>query len=76
MNLALAVCLDGTVPAYHLHRGYGSGVNSWLIKFQVCETNQKIIAIGIITSYRWFQETHTSEHVVRLKFSDDTFSFS
>ncbi|KAM1442539.1 hypothetical protein ACFXTO_010514 [Malus domestica] len=29
-----AVCLDGTVPAYHLHRGYGSGVNSWLIKFQ------------------------------------------
>ncbi|XP_070666242.1 pectin acetylesterase 12-like isoform X2 [Malus domestica] len=29
-----AVCLDGTVPAYHLHRGYGSGVNSWLIDLQ------------------------------------------
>ncbi|XP_048438944.1 pectin acetylesterase 12-like [Pyrus x bretschneideri] len=29
-----AVCLDGTVPAYHLHRGYGSGVNSWLIHLQ------------------------------------------
>ncbi|XP_058077761.1 pectin acetylesterase 12-like [Magnolia sinica] len=26
-----AVCLDGTLPAYHLHRGYGSGANSWLI---------------------------------------------
>ncbi|CAN6724429.1 unnamed protein product [Malus baccata var. baccata] len=30
-----AVCLDGTVPAYHLHRGYGSGANSWLIHLQV-----------------------------------------
>ncbi|XP_068316907.1 pectin acetylesterase 12-like [Pyrus communis] len=29
-----AVCLDGTVPAYHLHRGYGSGANSWLIHLQ------------------------------------------
>ncbi|KAK9136510.1 hypothetical protein Sjap_007104 [Stephania japonica] len=29
-----AVCLDGTLPGYHLHRGYGSGVNSWLIHLE------------------------------------------
>ncbi|RVW55609.1 Pectin acetylesterase 12 [Vitis vinifera] len=29
-----AVCLDGTLPGYHLHRGYGSGANSWLIHLE------------------------------------------
>lgn len=29
-----AVCLDGTSPGYHLHRGYGSGANSWLIQLE------------------------------------------
>ncbi|ONK67161.1 uncharacterized protein A4U43_C06F16650 [Asparagus officinalis] len=29
-----AVCLDGTVAAYHLHRGFGSGANSWLIQLE------------------------------------------
>ncbi|KAJ8619290.1 hypothetical protein MRB53_027819 [Persea americana] len=29
-----AFCLDGTLPAYHLHRGYGSGGNSWLIQLE------------------------------------------
>ncbi|WVZ05340.1 hypothetical protein V8G54_018686 [Vigna mungo] len=29
-----AVCLDGTLPGYHLHRGYGSGANSWLINLE------------------------------------------
>ncbi|KDP23324.1 hypothetical protein JCGZ_23157 [Jatropha curcas] len=29
-----AVCLDGTFPGYHLHRGYGSGANSWLIQLE------------------------------------------
>uniref|UniRef100_A0A5B7AC58 Pectin acetylesterase n=1 Tax=Davidia involucrata TaxID=16924 RepID=A0A5B7AC58_DAVIN len=29
-----AVCLDGTLPGYHLHRGYGSGANSWLIQLE------------------------------------------
>ncbi|PKI36018.1 hypothetical protein CRG98_043593 [Punica granatum] len=29
-----AVCLDGTVPGYHIHRGYGSGANSWLIHLE------------------------------------------
>ncbi|KAM1442538.1 hypothetical protein ACFXTO_010513 [Malus domestica] len=30
-----AVCLDGTLPGYHLHRGFGSGANSWLIQLEV-----------------------------------------
>ncbi|KHN04710.1 Protein notum like [Glycine soja] len=29
-----AVCLDGTLPAYHLHRGYGSGANSWIVNLE------------------------------------------
>ncbi|KAK4795104.1 hypothetical protein SAY86_013098 [Trapa natans] len=29
-----AVCLDGTLPGYHLHRGQGSGENSWLIQLE------------------------------------------
>ncbi|KAF3787380.1 Pectin acetylesterase 7 [Nymphaea thermarum] len=30
----VAVCLDGTLPGYHLHRGFGSGANSWLIHLE------------------------------------------
>lgn len=29
-----AVCLDGTLPGYHWHRGYGSGANNWLIQLE------------------------------------------
>ncbi|KAI5658302.1 hypothetical protein M9H77_27095 [Catharanthus roseus] len=29
-----AVCLDGTLPGYHFHRGFGSGANSWLIQLE------------------------------------------
>ncbi|XP_042476333.1 pectin acetylesterase 12-like [Macadamia integrifolia] len=29
-----AVCLDGTLPGYHLHHGFGSGANSWLIQLE------------------------------------------
>ncbi|XP_021898967.1 pectin acetylesterase 12-like isoform X1 [Carica papaya] len=29
-----AVCLDGTLPGYHLHRGHGSGANSWLVHLE------------------------------------------
>ncbi|KAM0951276.1 putative pectinacetylesterase/NOTUM [Dioscorea sansibarensis] len=29
-----AVCLDGTLPGYHLHRGSGSGANSWVIQLE------------------------------------------
>ncbi|KAK1418322.1 hypothetical protein QVD17_27465 [Tagetes erecta] len=29
-----AVCLDGTLPGYHLHRGFGSGANSWLVHLE------------------------------------------
>ncbi|XP_051129365.1 pectin acetylesterase 8-like [Andrographis paniculata] len=29
-----AVCLDGSPPAYHFDRGFGSGIKNWLIWFQ------------------------------------------
>lgn len=29
-----AVCLDGSPPAYHLDRGFGEGINSWLIQLE------------------------------------------
>ncbi|KAL0907665.1 hypothetical protein M5K25_022087 [Dendrobium thyrsiflorum] len=29
-----AVCLDGSPPAYHLHRGHGTGVSNWLLQFE------------------------------------------
>ncbi|KZV47377.1 protein notum [Dorcoceras hygrometricum] len=29
-----AVCMDGTLPGYHLHHGFGTGVNSWLIQLE------------------------------------------
>lgn len=29
-----AVCLDGTLPGYHLHRGFGAGANSWLVHLE------------------------------------------
>ncbi|XP_021855902.2 pectin acetylesterase 8 isoform X3 [Spinacia oleracea] len=29
-----AVCLDGSPPAYHLHRGHGTGINNWLVHIE------------------------------------------
>lgn len=29
-----AVCLDGSPPAYNLHRGSGTGINSWLVHME------------------------------------------
>lgn len=29
-----AVCSDGSLPGYHLDRGFGSGVNSWLVNLE------------------------------------------
>ncbi|KAI9082638.1 hypothetical protein K1719_035507 [Acacia pycnantha] len=29
-----AVCLDGTLPGYHLDPGFGSGANGWLIELE------------------------------------------
>ncbi|KAB2632059.1 notum-like protein [Pyrus ussuriensis x Pyrus communis] len=29
-----AVCLDGSPPAYHLDKGYGSGINNWLVHIE------------------------------------------
>nr|KYP74789.1 Protein notum isogeny [Cajanus cajan] len=29
-----ALCLDGSLPAYHLHRGFGAGQDNWLLQFE------------------------------------------
>nr|XP_023914894.1 pectin acetylesterase 9 isoform X2 [Quercus suber] len=29
-----AFCLDGSLPAYHIHRGFGAGKNNWLLQFE------------------------------------------
>ncbi|XP_058086943.1 pectin acetylesterase 8-like [Magnolia sinica] len=29
-----AVCLDGSPPAYHFDKGFGSGINSWLVHLE------------------------------------------
>ncbi|KAJ9679446.1 hypothetical protein PVL29_021393 [Vitis rotundifolia] len=29
-----ALCLDGSSPAYHLHRGFGAGAGNWLLQFE------------------------------------------
>ncbi|KAK4743589.1 hypothetical protein SAY87_009901 [Trapa incisa] len=29
-----AYCLDGSLPAYHWNRGFGSGENNWLLQFE------------------------------------------
>ncbi|KAK3007717.1 hypothetical protein RJ639_014250 [Escallonia herrerae] len=29
-----AVCLDGSPPAYHLDKGFGAGVNNWLVHIE------------------------------------------
>ncbi|XP_057988717.1 pectin acetylesterase 9 isoform X2 [Hevea brasiliensis] len=29
-----AFCLDGSLPAYHLHRGFGVGARNWILQFE------------------------------------------
>ncbi|XP_051129363.1 pectin acetylesterase 8-like [Andrographis paniculata] len=29
-----AVCLDGSPPAYHIDKGFGQGINNWLVHFE------------------------------------------
>lgn len=42
-----AVCLDGTLPGYHIHRGFGSGANSWIVNLEVCLTDFQLCCIVI-----------------------------
>lgn len=29
------VCLDGSPPAYHMDKGFGAGINNWMVYFEV-----------------------------------------
>ena len=42
-----AVCLDGSPPAYHWDKGFGTGINSWLIHFEVCV----LVLVHLIISF-------------------------
>ena len=44
-SLILAVCLDGSPPAYHLHWGSGSGANSWLVHLEASHFSSSFIFI-------------------------------
>lgn len=35
INLVSKVCLDGSPPGYHLHKGSGAGAQNWLLQFEV-----------------------------------------
>ena len=32
-----AVCLDGSPPAYHMDKGFGAGINNWLVHIEVLD---------------------------------------
>ncbi|KZV28361.1 hypothetical protein F511_11187 [Dorcoceras hygrometricum] len=32
-----AYCLDGSLPAYHLDRGFGAGRSNWLLQFEIID---------------------------------------
>ncbi|WZZ46570.1 hypothetical protein YC2023_042829 [Brassica napus] len=46
-----AVCLDGSPPAYHLDRGSGTGINSWLIQLEDFENHMDTYDILKVESY-------------------------
>ena len=49
-HVICAVCLDGSPPAYHLHRGHGSGINSWLVHVEVSSMIASILSSSSITT--------------------------
>ena len=50
------VCLDGTLPGYHLHRGHGSGANSWLIQLEVSKLNILFVHLDKLLSFFSFKK--------------------
>lgn len=49
-----AVCLDGSVPGYHIHRGFGSGGNNWLVELEVRENlniERHVAGIAVLQLY-------------------------
>ncbi|CAI9297003.1 unnamed protein product [Lactuca saligna] len=48
-----AVCLDGSPPAFQLDRGFGDGVNNWLVHIQVKECKFLPIKVVILIGFTW-----------------------
>lgn len=70
-----AFCLDGSLPAYHFRRGFGSGSNSWILHIEGggwCSTlascaQRKMTALGSSNymeqvSFRGILSSHPSEN--------------
>jgi len=43
--------LDGSPPAYHLDKGFGTGINNWLVQFEVCPFLQIAINNNVLIFY-------------------------
>jgi hypothetical protein len=48
--------LDGSPPAYHLDKGFGTGINSWLVQFEVCLVLQIAINNRVLNFFGKFME--------------------
>ncbi|KAK6947279.1 Pectinacetylesterase/NOTUM, partial [Dillenia turbinata] len=46
-----AVCLDGSPPAYHFDKGFGAGVNNWLVFFETSITGTES-ELGTVMGHR------------------------
>ena len=38
LYFVVAVCLDGSLPGYHLQKGFGSGSDNWILHVEVKTT--------------------------------------
>jgi hypothetical protein len=43
-----AVCLDGSPPAYHWDKGFGAGINNWLVHIEVCPFVTPYLTIALL----------------------------
>lgn len=39
LDMFFAVCLDGSPPAYHFDKGFGAGINNWLVHIEVMSSS-------------------------------------
>ncbi|KAL9265498.1 Pectin acetylesterase 9-like protein [Drosera capensis] len=43
-----AYCLDGSLPGYHLDKGFGDGARNWLLQFEACAGRGVVQRRGIM----------------------------
>lgn len=45
-------CLDGSLPAYHLHSGSAAGASNWLLQFEVGNTRYTVLQLPQIANIK------------------------